>query len=415
MADNIIQLISRPQQVDDEDETSSTSPMDVSYDTSLPGQHTYLGDDMEDLTGRTVFEEESVHDVPVLTSHDVILVPGQILPLQIFRPLEISMMRRIIEEDRTFGIIADGITARTGVTKKPVLGTTAEVRSYKEETDDLSGVSTLVVKAEGRQRFRLLSSRHRSDGILTAEVRILPDDPAPDVGEVARLQSLNRFRLPPRPSNSPCGSNRYSFAPLTRWPAWVYLQYDAQLLVKRIKDELSEWTENFSTLRFPEDPGKFSYWVAGSLLLDDEVRLEMLSYDSPVQRLRCELAILRECIVLTCKECRSKVADRGDVFSMSQQGPQGTYVNPHGYVHEMITVRRAKGVYWNGRPSSQYSWFPGYAWTILHCRSCHSHVGWKFTAVEKNLLPVKFWGLCRSAIKPSRTVAARGNQPTGDD
>ncbi|XP_064480332.1 protein cereblon-like [Ornithodoros turicata] len=414
MADDIIQLIPRPQQVDDDEENNTTSPMDVSYDISLPAQHTYLGDDMEDLTGRTVFEEDSIHTVPVLTSHDVILVPGQILPLQIFRPLEISMMRRIIEEDRTFGIIADGITARANQNRKPVLGTTAEVRSYKEETDDLSGVSTLVVKAEGRQRFNLLSSRRRTDGILTAEIKILPDDPTPDVGEVARLQCLNRFQ---RPSEINMSRNlgRYGFAPLTRWPAWVYLQYDAEVLVNRIKSELSEWTENFSTLRFPEDPGKFSYWVAGSLLLDDEVRLEMLSYDSPIQRLRCELAILRECVVLTCKECRSKVADRGDVFSMSQQGPQGTYVNPHGYVHEMITVRRAKGVYWNGRPSSEYSWFPGYAWTILHCRSCHCHVGWKFTAVEKNLLPLKFWGLCRSAIKPSRLPVSRGQQTSGRD
>ncbi|CAN7998462.1 unnamed protein product [Ixodes hexagonus] len=400
MADDIIVLIPRFDDPDDDEEPPSASAMDVTYDTSLPAQHTYLGDDMEDLTGRTVFEDDTVHTIPVLTSHDVILVPGQILPLQIFRPLEISMMHRIIENDRTFGIVGESALTAS---PKP-LGTTAEIRSYKEEVDELSGIATLVVKAEGRQRFRILTSRTRSDGILIAGIKILPDKPTPDVGEVARLPSLDKLRLPSRlRPEQPYSRGRdpYGFAHLTRWPSWVYRQYDSNILVRKIETELSEWTDNFATLNLPRDPGRFSYWVAGSLLLDDQVRLEMLSYDSPVQRLRSELAILRECGVLTCKECGSKMAERGDVFSMSQQGPQGAYVNPHGYIHEMITVRKASGVYLNGRPSSQYSWFPGYAWTILQCRGCHGHVGWKFSSVQRNLVPRKFWGLCRAAIKPA--------------
>lgn len=42
-----------------------------------------------------------------------------------------------------------------------------------------------------------------------------------------------------------------------------------------------------------------------------------------------------------------------------------------------------------------------YAWTILQCRQCHAHMGWKFTAAKKKLKPEKFWGLCRSSIQPS--------------
>jgi hypothetical protein len=34
-----------------------------------------------------------------------------------------------------------------------------------------------------------------------------------------------------------------------------------------------------------------------------------------------------------------------------------------------------------GRPSTQDSWFPGYAWTIAYCARCYSHLGWKFTLV----------------------------------
>lgn len=405
MADDIIHLVPRVDDADEEEDPASASAMDVSYDTSLPAQHTYLGDDMEDLTGRTVFEEDSLQTIPVVTSHDVILVPGQILPLQIFRPLEISMMRRIIENDRTFGIV--GESANT--TSHQPLGTTAEIRSYKEEVDDLSGVATLLVKAEGRQRFRIISSRTRSDGILMANIKILPDKPTADVGEVARLPSLARFGERTAAVLAPSARHKdpYGFAHMTAWPSWVYRQYDANLLVSKIEAELRDWTENFATLSLPRDPCRFSYWVASSLLLDDKLRLEMLSYNNTVQRLRCELSVLRDCRVLTCKECHQKIADRSDVFSMSQSGPQGAYVNPHGYVHEMITVRKATGVYLNGRPSTLYSWFPGYAWTILQCGGCHCHVGWRFTASDKALLPKKFWGLCRAAIRPALQTEGR--------
>ena len=42
-----------------------------------------------------------------------------------------------------------------------------------------------------------------------------------------------------------------------------------------------------------------------------------------------------------------------------------------------------------------------YAWTIAQCRECACHMGWKFTAAKKKLVPQKFWGLCRSALVPS--------------
>ncbi|RXM31062.1 Protein cereblon [Acipenser ruthenus] len=77
------------------------------------------------------------------------------------------------------------------------------------------------------------------------------------------------------------------------------------------------------------------------------------------------------------------------------------YVNPHGYVHETLTVYKANSLNLIGRPSTQHSWFPGYAWTIAQCRTCGSHLGWKFTATNKDLTPHKFWGLTRSALLPT--------------
>ena len=44
---------------------------------------------------------------------------------------------------------------------------------------------------------------------------------------------------------------------------------------------------------------------------------------------------------------------------MSNEGPLGAYANPHGYVHEVMTLHKANGLVVIGNPSKDYSWFPG--------------------------------------------------------
>lgn len=45
---------------------------------------------------------------------------------------------------------------------------------------------------------------------------------------------------------------------------------------------------------------------------------------------------------------------------MSNEGPTGAYVNPSGFVHEIMTLYKANGLALIGRPGLEYSWFPGY-------------------------------------------------------
>lgn len=44
---------------------------------------------------------------------------------------------------------------------------------------------------------------------------------------------------------------------------------------------------------------------------------------------------------------------------MSSEGPLGAYVNPGGYVHEIMTLYKANGITPYGRTATEYSWFPG--------------------------------------------------------
>ncbi|XP_077862766.1 protein cereblon-like [Saccoglossus kowalevskii] len=391
------------------------SNQNINYDPSLPTAHSYLGTDLQEYSGRTVLEDDCYMSLPLLTLPNVVLIPGQTLPLHLFQPRLVSMMKRVLQTDRTFGLVTwryDN-APMTGPTLAKI-GTTAEIYSVKEESE--AGIDTIRIKATGRQRFELIETRRQVDGVTMAKIKILAEADLPDCLQGARLDSHNRFRMnsvrsmkPPECSGDAASNlqtqvkkRKRSAADFTWWPFWIYEQYDAELLINRIKKELSGWYEGTQTKlsNVPSNPTDFSFWVASNLPLDDGWRLHLLEINCAVQRLRCELDLMRKCTILCCKECGQQIANKRDVFSISLDGPMAAYVNPGGYVHETFTLYRASGLNLMGRPSEENSWFPGYAWTITQCRGCASHMGWKFTSVKKKLKPDKFWGLCRSSLIP---------------
>jgi len=88
------------------------------------------------------------------------------------------------------------------------------------------------------------------------------------------------------------------------------------------------------------------------------------------------------------------------VFSVgSNTGVQNSYVNAHGFVHDTIAFRTLLcRPLFIGVASTQNSWFPGYAWVIALCPSCHGHIGWLFVRVREDLEPVNFFGLSRERV-----------------
>ncbi len=65
----------------------------------------YLGNDLEEVRGRTVLEDDSSLELPLLSLPGVVLVPGQTLPLQLFQPNTVAMMRNLLDKDKTFGMV----------------------------------------------------------------------------------------------------------------------------------------------------------------------------------------------------------------------------------------------------------------------------------------------------------------------
>ncbi|MGH0158779.1 UNVERIFIED_CONTAM: hypothetical protein FKN15_045154 [Acipenser sinensis] len=305
---------------------------------------------MEEFHGRTVHDEESCQMIPVLSHTSVMLIPGQTLPLQLFRPQEVSMMRTVMQQDRTFAVLAYSDTAE----RQAEFGTTAEIYAYREEQE--YGVETVKLKAVGRQRFKIHELRTQADGLVEKYPRhiALASGCLNDTDHLLSESVLTVGTLLCSTIRSKQGA-RHCVVHLKIYPR--------------------------ETLYYP---------------------FKLLKIGSAIQRLRCELDIMDRCTSLCCKQCQdTEITTKNEIFSLSLYGPMAAYVNPHGYVHETLTVYKANSLNLIGRPSTQHSWFPGYAWTIAQCRTCGSHLGWKFTATNKDLTPHKFWGLTRSALLPT--------------
>ncbi|GAB1601965.1 protein cereblon-like isoform X1 [Argonauta hians] len=392
----------------------------TTFDKSLPVAHSYLGEDLEDVRGRTIHDDEACISLPIITLPSVILVPGQTIPLHLFQYHTVAMMKNLLDKDKTFGVITTSYSPDDDSSSMARIGTTAEIYSIKDETDDQSGIATVKMKARGRQRFRVIEFHRQSHGILMAKVHILPEKIQCDSLDGARPQSHYKFCSCPSQQNLLVKTavdrsgqvlrkvnmannrqlNKFTSSYFTQWPPWVYKMYDTETLIQRIRKELCSWNDSLNMEDSGMDPVDFSYWVLQNLPLDDSRRIHLLSIDSAVQRLRCELSIMQNCSILCCRKCDLEVANKNDVFSMSLEGPLAAYVNPGGHVHETVTVYKAKGLTLIGQPSTENSWFPGYAWTIINCSQCGSHMGWRFTAAKRKLAPQKFWGLCRASLIP---------------
>jgi len=441
-----------PQPDDDvsssEDENNATDGQ--SFDTQLPTQHSYLGQGQE-VGGRTILDEDLIQDLPIVARPGIILMPGQTLPMNFFHPTVISLMKKLIGGSKTFGVVHSRFRAsQPGLTEDALIGTTAEIYEFREPSPTSLEVG-LKIKAKGRQRFRILNSRRQIDGSKIATVEILREIELSDPFFDVRLLSRDRLRpftvdcnqmsqsekpqdsskrtskekerenkpenMPPTFSYKLTRANHLRTGvynvPLTPFPTWVYEQYDGNCLVERAHNLLRKLRIFAQTsVIIPREPKELSFWLASNLPLDDKHKLKLLGFNCAIRRLRYEVSLMEQCPILCCRNCGEEIGKQEDIFSMSSEGPQGAYVNPGGYVHETLTLFKAKNLSLVGEPSTEYSWFPGYAWTICQCRYCDCHMGWKFTASNSSLKPKKFWGLSRRSIRPQLKLDVDENEPS---
>ncbi len=72
-------------------------------------------------------------------------------------------------------------------------------------------------------------------------------------------------------------------------------------------------------------------------------------------------------------------------------------------MHQILTLRsiRETNTMCSQEHLTQDSWFPGYAWSIVYCSTCYSHLGWRFDIVDAASGPSHFFGFRRVALTRS--------------
>lgn len=397
------------------------------YDISLPARHLYLGE-MEGEGHVTVADEDTTIVLPLLCVLGRVLFPGETLPMHIYNPHIIQMLRNASAAGKPVAVLTDlregGATLEELHRPQPrelaKVGTTADIVAFREVTESPSYYygTCFVVKFQGRQRFRLLESIRRTNGTVEGRVEILPEEGLPPyplelfvcpqhiysgymatqvmareaeqcTPHLVKQLEKGRKRLAnPRLSGSLC-----------QVPAWVFNMYQLDYLRERLmaENQMKVFVGE-SASKLPSDISQLSYWLARRLPIDDKGKLELLQLNCPTVRLIKGLQILDSLKLLCCTVCGTEIAKKEHIFSMSVDGPLASYVNPAGWVHDTLTVLEASNLKRMGQPSTEHSWFPGYQWTILNCEECSDHKGWCFEATKKNLRPARFYGLTRPGL-----------------
>ncbi|CAL8106858.1 unnamed protein product [Calicophoron daubneyi] len=245
-----------------------------------------------------------------------------------------------------------------------------------------------------------VNSVNLDPNVVTEDVELIMDRAVDRVGRPFRY----RIRQPCHPRllarRDILAAAAQSFVP---YPFWVYRQYDVSYLVTAIQTELLSWNDTWNVHKFrPELAVPFSFWLVQNLPMPGQLKAYLLGINHVVQRLRALLDIIRRSSSCVCGMCDSQITSNRYIVCLAQEGSFQTYVNPAGILHDMVTVSQVvdSSVTSIGSPSSEYSWFPGYSWTITNCSRCSQHLGWLFTADKDELRPRRFWGIRRDSIVP---------------
>ncbi len=188
-----------------------------------------------------------------------VLLPGLLLPLEIFEERYRAMVRDLMDTPegtrRRFGVVAIRHGREVGTDSRPTVhevGCTADLRRIEPHPDGRFSVVTA-----GGTRFRLRKVDELSRPYLVAEVEFL-DDPVGDATEAADLVPIVRTLL---------------------------LSYVEKLASARAME--------ITLPDLPDDPKSLSYLVAASLIAETGERQALLAAPDAAARLRAERALLR--------------------------------------------------------------------------------------------------------------------------
>jgi Lon protease-like protein len=135
------------------------------------------------VIGKLFGKREAVPIFPLGT----VLFPGGILPLKVFEVRYVEMAKACLKDGSPFGVclIREGAEVGAPAVPEPV-GCLARIAAC-----DVEELGILKVKAEGLERFRIVSSDVNRHGLVVG--RIEPLHPEPEVREAPGLAECAQF------------------------------------------------------------------------------------------------------------------------------------------------------------------------------------------------------------------------------
>ena len=193
-------------------------------------------------------------------------------------------------------------------------------------------------------------------------------------------------------------SLRYSLAFSDRLIARNYDIADLRRQIVTLLKASKPW-KSVSVLPTEESCDSFSWLVGSQLCVSSAQRMQFFLLLGTTARLR----FLRQTLLdeaaskpIKCRHCSTEISSSQSIFLVQQSH----HVNEHGVTHSLVTLRAAsRNFVAHGHASADHSYFPGYSWIIGSCGTCQHHMGWRFIAHDKDLVPQSFIALTRDSVK----------------
>lgn len=232
---------------------------------------------------------------------NLVLFPGQTLPLHIFEERYKEMLKRCLRENLPFGIVLIKETGRASRGSPHSVGTTAYVTSVNEVPEGRCTIPAphhgecYHIICRGDERFRVTNLDRREAEYLVGDIEQLPDEssPPPAMAMVAqRVVSLFDDYY------------RSLVALMGGWqretpPGEPTMMFDMAALVAgqaQVQGGSGEGDGPKAIIvpSLPDSPARLANVVASELNVQPEVKQELLELPSALARLQREAEILSE-------------------------------------------------------------------------------------------------------------------------
>jgi cereblon len=129
------------------------------------------------------------------------------------------------------------------------------------------------------------------------------------------------------------------------------------------------------------------------------VLLLRIAGESPARDEKVEIEGDGDGRLLLCAACSRPIGRTGAIFvPPGATAARNVFSNPGGRVFEVLALREAPGAVVVGAPTTDATWFSGYAWSHALCGRCSAHLGWRFGATSGSEPPA-FFGLVTGALR----------------